>query len=460
MAGEEGKTTVRRRRRLKGVEIRPEAVRQARLEAGLSLAGVAGSDLTRAAIHLIETGRARPSMPTLELIAMRTGKPVAFFLAPNSSRQDSNNDCGDARLIKVQEAAELGDFAAVLEQAQPLIDQTSDEIERARLEYWIGLAHVRLGQPDVAHAPLRRAHETFKRLGDHWMLAECMDAEAHALYLEHDPRALDVAEEALDLCRELDPRPVSTEARILGHLGQIHSLRNNWPEAISSFEEALKAAGPLRDLASMAKMYNGLSRVYDELGQTSQQLAYCQKALAVHSMLNDRTHVAIATGNLGVAFLKQGLFDEAEDQFRSALDQFAGLGVERHVSYVHLSTAELHMARNDMKRAEASANDAIELADRLSERLSSGFGHQLLGRIAAGRGEHEAADVEFELALAIYNEVGAEERVIECHSAYAEVLEARGDARRALWHARKALAISRPRLARANTAEGSEAAAG
>src|SRR5438132_7923727 len=75
------RATARRRPRLKGVDIKPGTVRQARAEAGLSLAEVAAGELTRAAIHLIETGRSRPSMPTLQLIASRTGKSLAYFLA-------------------------------------------------------------------------------------------------------------------------------------------------------------------------------------------------------------------------------------------------------------------------------------------------------------------------------------------------------------------------------------------
>src|SRR5712692_7634728 len=102
-----GEGAVRKRRRLKGVEIRPGAVREARHEAGLSLAGVAGEDLTRAAIHLIETGRARPSMPTLELISRRTGKPVSFFLA--GAARDRGSGWPDSRLLRVQEASEMGD---------------------------------------------------------------------------------------------------------------------------------------------------------------------------------------------------------------------------------------------------------------------------------------------------------------------------------------------------------------
>jgi len=67
-----------------GIDLRPGSVRQARLEAGLSLAQVAGDKVSRAAIHQVEIGRIRPSKRTLELISFRTGKPVEFILAQGS----------------------------------------------------------------------------------------------------------------------------------------------------------------------------------------------------------------------------------------------------------------------------------------------------------------------------------------------------------------------------------------
>jgi len=70
-----------RRRRLPGVNLKQGVVKQARLEAGLSLAQLGKGHVTAPAIYLIETGRTRPSLPTLEHIARRTGKPVEYFLA-------------------------------------------------------------------------------------------------------------------------------------------------------------------------------------------------------------------------------------------------------------------------------------------------------------------------------------------------------------------------------------------
>src|SRR5262252_4339094 len=67
-----------------GLDIDPDAVRQARLQAGLSLAQVAGWELSRQAVHLIETGKARPRRRTLQIIARRLGVPVSSLLAKTS----------------------------------------------------------------------------------------------------------------------------------------------------------------------------------------------------------------------------------------------------------------------------------------------------------------------------------------------------------------------------------------
>src|SRR5438445_10213715 len=77
----------RRRGRRRGLEIRPGSVKQARLEAGLSLGQVARDDISRTAIYFVETGKAKPSRETLELIAERTGRPVDFFLEVDAERQ-------------------------------------------------------------------------------------------------------------------------------------------------------------------------------------------------------------------------------------------------------------------------------------------------------------------------------------------------------------------------------------
>ena len=71
--------------RRKGIPIREGSVRQARLEAKLSLAQVAAEQVSRTAVHHIENGRVKPSIETLRLIARQTRKPIEYFLlAPDT----------------------------------------------------------------------------------------------------------------------------------------------------------------------------------------------------------------------------------------------------------------------------------------------------------------------------------------------------------------------------------------
>jgi transcriptional regulator with XRE-family HTH domain len=82
----------RRGRRGPGVPIIPGRIRQARTERGLSLAELAGTDVSRAFIHQLEQGLARPSLQILEMIAQRTGKPLSFFTSGPEPQPGTGSD--------------------------------------------------------------------------------------------------------------------------------------------------------------------------------------------------------------------------------------------------------------------------------------------------------------------------------------------------------------------------------
>src|SRR3979490_28918 len=94
------------RGRRKGVAVREGSVGEARREAKLTLAQVASGKLTRTAIHLVEKGRTRPSMETLELIARQTRKPIEFFLTPDSPSLTERH----ARLRELERLTAVRDF--------------------------------------------------------------------------------------------------------------------------------------------------------------------------------------------------------------------------------------------------------------------------------------------------------------------------------------------------------------
>jgi tetratricopeptide (TPR) repeat protein len=62
------------------------------------------------------------------------------------------------------------------------------------------------------------------------------------------------------------------------------------------------------------------------------------------------------------------------------------------------------------------------------------------------RGDRTAADHAFERALSILAGQNASQRLMECHVAYAAILEGRGNLEAALEHTSKALRVARPQL--------------
>src|SRR5712692_4502315 len=57
-----------------------ERIRKARTESGLSQAQLGAPHFTRAYVSAIELGKVRPAMKSLEFMADKLGKPVAFFV--------------------------------------------------------------------------------------------------------------------------------------------------------------------------------------------------------------------------------------------------------------------------------------------------------------------------------------------------------------------------------------------
>ncbi len=259
------------------------AIREARLEAGLSLAQLAGAAVTRGAIHLIETGKSRPSMRTLEVIASRTGKPISFFLTADAKvLEESTREAASTQLDHLEQVAATDDAIALRDTASRILETANSHWLAAHAGYYLGRSLVGLSERDAAVPHLRRARELFAELGDRWMVVECMDWEAGALSIVDLSAALTLAEECLARCRELSPVPLATETRILARIAAILVSRGSWNEAVTFYDQALQQSGSLADLGRTAQTFNELSLAYLEIGDLSKAASYSHKALGLH----------------------------------------------------------------------------------------------------------------------------------------------------------------------------------
>ena len=438
----DGQVASGRRGRRPGVDVKPGSVKQARIDAGLSLGQVAGGVVSRTAIYFVETGKSRPSMETLRLIADRTGRPLDYFLSRPSTMEARSSPL----TTEIERLIATGDAQAALAAGQALLVQHPDPDGAAKVQYLLASAHLRLAQAAEGrrYASTARAH--FERTGDVLMIAECLRNEASAAYLMQDPNALALAERGLELCRSLEPVPRITEAALLGVLGGVYVTSQDWPAAINAYEQAIAAGDVVTDLRRLSIMYSGLGAAYQEVGRLDQAAHFAQRALTLHETLNDRLSLARSENNLALILLKRRDFEGADAHLTRSLSLFEEAAVETGKAGVLLSLCELSHARSQLDEAERFAGQALEVAERSAELANAAESHLWLGRIAAARGNDAIVDAEFAVAVKTLEELGSIERLRRCRITYAEILEARGDLATANEHLKLALADIRPGL--------------
>jgi tetratricopeptide (TPR) repeat protein len=428
--------------RRKGVAVREGSVRQARLEARLSLAQVAADQLSRTAIHLIENDRVKPSLETLRLIARKTQKPLEFFLLDPDGQPDLTEPQRELR--ELERLTLVRDFDAVVKLGLALVAKKWSDDDAALVHSYLGQAYCRLVQPQEAlmHLPMARAH--FERQDDEWSAVDALDWEASAWGLLDDPKGLLVANHALERCRKLEPRPPQLEARILGHIANMFIATRSWTLAISHYEAAVKAASAVKDLLQMAKMHHGLGNAYQHLHQPTKARQHLDKALALYSIESDLSAVYRVESDLGYLLLQEGQVDSAEQHFLKAFAGAEELSIDRRGrGYVLANLADVNLRKGRLDDARRYLTQAAHAAEAFGERVCLGQVHILEGQLEERLGGTHAADQHFGTAIEILGELDMPNRLRDCHMEYAQLLDERGDVTAAARHWKLAAEIGK-----------------
>jgi len=415
----------RYRGRRKGVAVREGSVEQARREARLTLAQVAGSKLTRTAIHLIEKGRTRPSMETLQQIARQTRKPIDFFLTPGSPSPLTERQ---AQLRELERLTAVRELQKVVDMGVSLLEQAWGSEDAALIHFWIGQALCRLVRPAEALAHLELALAEFERAGDEWMAVEALDWKSSALGLRDDPEALPLANQALERCRRLSPRGPRVEARILGHIAGMYVVSQSWALAVRYYQAGAEAAGGVKDLQQLAKMHHGLGGAYKSMDRPEAARQHFDKAIALYTIENDRGSIYRVENDLGDLHLREGHLDLAEQHLLKALRGAGELDLDRRGrGHILIGLGEVELRRGRMAEATEYLQQAIDAGEETAERIVLAEARILLAQVEERKGNRDLADGHFAVAIPILEELAMPDRLRDAHMAYAELLDARDD---------------------------------
>ena len=198
--------------------------------------------------------------------------------------------------------------------------------------------------------------------------------------------------------------------------------QGDYDAALASFEEGLGLAAKVGDENFAPRYVNSLGWLHIECGSFERALALNQRASAAGQDRGDHEAIANAELNLGDIFLTQGdlrLARETLDGVHHLVHDAATSEWMRWRYSMHLfaSLGELWLASGDLAKAQASANQCLDIATRTHSQKYIVKSWRLKGEIALARRQWDEGERWLRQALQLAHEVGNPTQLWKTHLA-------------------------------------------
>lgn len=297
-----------------------ERIRKRRKELGLTQSQLAGKDLSKGFISLVETGRTRPSIETLMVLASRLRKPVGYFLDRDLP---PGHDTPRSVLTSAWIALKRGEFtraAEMFERARADGQKHDDVLEAA---CYIGLASALagLGQLDLARQNVERGRALAETAADPRLMARvCHVLGLIEYYARNFARARQHFSEGYRLVVKVGHPDPSLAGDFLLKIGNTYEEVGDHEEALGWYRQAQAALEPTEDLHRIGMAAIQLGVAYRQQGHHDLALAQLTRAEHIFEILHSLRLLAQTRNSIGITLLEQGKIDEALRQLRSSLD--------------------------------------------------------------------------------------------------------------------------------------------
>jgi len=231
-------------------------------------------------------------------------------------------------------------------------------------------------------------------------------------------RAVEVAEEGLELCKEVEIEESRT-ARFRDMLGNVASIRGDFEGARNLFEESLAFYREAGDAWGIARSLLHLGNVSVGRGDHEQAIELYEKGLAVSRESGYAAMLPLFLISLGREFLLQGDCERAtalnEEAVALCRERRGGLvaGLGEHAQTALNNLGWVALVQGDHERANALHLESLALSEELGDKRIAAESIEGLACVAGARGEDERAARLFGAARTLQEAVGYHHTPVE-----------------------------------------------
>ena len=386
-------------------------IRQVRQSLGLSQQQLAGKEMTRAFISLVESGKSRPSAEMLRVIAARLGKSVGYFLEGEADPQQDQVALllteSEADLTNQPSADQLGHIQTRL--AHAVLRSTENRWEDLEARSRRLLARCLQMQEQIRDSweEWDRAIACLTNLKDTQELCKAYREVGDLAYRQEEfPRAVRAYEGALLYSAGLKSMQLF-RMECLMYLGSTLFRIGKYPEAAARFHEALTEADSAGESELWAEAAMGYGSALHRAGQLDTAFDWTRKA--IEALRRDKSPQQIlARHNLAVLEMDRGNWETAYTILLECLQAYREQGRIRKWASVLEDIARYLWHKGETERAEDSCWEAIHLLEQDENTVLRGRLYRMLGRLSAEKGDLRQASVLLHISMDLFRRLQAE----------------------------------------------------
>jgi HTH-type transcriptional regulator, quorum sensing regulator NprR len=363
---------------MKGVVILlGKKIKEARNELGISQNQLAGEDITRAYISILEKGHAKPSEKTLRIIAQRLGKPMEYFLGDN--QEDNIEICGAIlERVKLKKTNEEFDAAlSILSKVFPMTQDSQILAEAYLLELEINLElkeySTVLDKGDEAKTIFTELKEKSYLVQYYMMMGKV------SFKIENFKDSKKYYELALTYSKQI--KKLQFE-RINCHifLGTTYLRLGNIPNAIDSYENAASEVSVTNYTDLKGDINLGLGKAYFISSLTDKAITYTKRAVEFYSACSDEQKV-YALNNLVIMENSIGNTDRAFEILKTCYEIYKKKNLYVKQASVLEELSILSLKKNDIKQARYFCDKGIKVLEKEDSGILRARLYRLMGVI-------------------------------------------------------------------------------
>ncbi|WP_175552529.1 tetratricopeptide repeat protein [Tangfeifania diversioriginum] len=212
------------------------------------------------------------------------------------------------------------------------------------------------------------------------------------------------------------------------NLGVNLEYENEYEKAVEAYLKSLQLAEKLEDSLSIHQSYINIGLLYIWLTHYNQAETYLDKALDYFKRLEDDNHVGLCYHNLAILYDRSGNSEKAVETYDKSIDFYRKSGNQMELASASHDKINLLLEKKAFEAAKQGLEEAVRIADKLSNPYTSGNFNVLRGKyLFYAEKEYEKAEEYFHEAITQLESSNAQKQQINAYYMLANLYAATGN---------------------------------